>query len=224
MSFSKSSAAAPRKEVERKKKSAAPSYNSQIDSCFSADYDDECESLNSLSVKCEDLSSQSFQGFSYQAPPPAPSSGPSSFLSSVSNFFSGPPPPPPASSGPPPPFASSAPAPPPPAGPGSSSGGVFGQDALIALLLCQSFEGSFTENAANLLTGLTAAKIKGAVPAGVDVSLWITLVVLAFLEIKVSSFQEQWEMNQRKAQKWAKSKTSDFVSLQQQAKTFVSSN
>eukprot|EP01096_Ripella_sp_DP13-Kostka_P016334 TRINITY_DN792_c0_g1_i12.p1 TRINITY_DN792_c0_g1~~TRINITY_DN792_c0_g1_i12.p1 ORF type:complete len:1013 (+),score=527.60 TRINITY_DN792_c0_g1_i12:72-3041(+) len=238
MSFSKNSAAAPRKEVEKRKKSAAPSRSSQIDNCFSSDCDDEdydlCQSssLNSLPVKYEE---KSFAGFSYHPPepqsalpPPPPSSGSSSFLSSISNFFGGsaPPPPPAVAAGPPPPpSASAAPAPArPSAGLGSSPGGVFGQDALIALLLCQSFEGSFTENAVNLLTGLSAAQIKGAVPAGVDMSLWITLVVLAFLEIKVSSFQEQWEMNQRKAQKWAKSKTSDFASLQQQAKTFVSSN
>eukprot|EP01096_Ripella_sp_DP13-Kostka_P016339 TRINITY_DN792_c0_g1_i5.p1 TRINITY_DN792_c0_g1~~TRINITY_DN792_c0_g1_i5.p1 ORF type:complete len:987 (+),score=500.90 TRINITY_DN792_c0_g1_i5:72-2963(+) len=101
---------------------------------------------------------------------------------------------------------------------------VFGQDALIALLLCQAFDGSFSDNALNLLSGLTSAKILAALPAGVDQKLWITLVVLAFLEEKASNDRDQWEMNVRKAQKWAKSKTSDFASLQQQAKTLVSSN
>jgi len=100
---------------------------------------------------------------------------------------------------------------------------VFGQDALIALMMAQSFDGSFNDSAASLLTGLTAAQITSSLPSGVDAKVWLTLVVLAFLEHKASADRDQWEMNFRKAQKWIKSKTSDFVSLQQQAKTFVTS-
>jgi len=90
--------------------------------------------------------------------------------------------------------------------------------------MCQTFEGSFNDSAASLLTGLTAAQIRGSVPAGVEMSLWITLVVLSFLEHKASADRDQWEMNLRKAQKWIKSKVSDSSSLQQQAKSFVTSS
>jgi len=205
MSFSKQSASFAKMECE----------SASLDS-FS-DEDDECEEISqamSLSLACDSVIAPQSVSLSRLSEAAAPKTSSSSFLSNVFGFFGSSP----SAS------ASALPSSPSPSVAPSSAPAVFGQDALISLLMCQTFEGSFNDSAASLLTGLTAAQIRGSVPAGVEMSLWITLVVLSFLEHKASADRDQWEMNLRKAQKWIKSKVSDSSSLQQQAKSFVTSS
>lgn len=97
----------------------------------------------------------------------------------------------------------------------------FSQDDLNALLLSQKFDGSFTETAADSMRGLTKEQIQGSNPEGVDFLVWLTAVVISYLNTSLRSERDQWILAEKKAQKWIQSKHSDLASLQALANSFV---
>lgn len=77
-------------------------------------------------------------------------------------------------------------------------------EKVLALINLQDFDGSWSDDtfAAGLIMGLDDLQTHNACPDGADVGIWLTLLVIAFLQEKCAAEMGTWEMVVEKARAW----------------------
>ncbi|PRP79868.1 hypothetical protein PROFUN_12480 [Planoprotostelium fungivorum] len=90
----------------------------------------------------------------------------------------------------------------------------------------QSIDGSFEESVVSYLKGMSVSQIKANKLFGSHFVLFLTAVVLAYLEAKMQDSKGVWSLAQRKAKNWLKKESAakgmDLVKMTEEAQSVVS--